>query len=216
MKRYGLLVALLAVFSVQWTLPISQIQRYQQVVDHGTAYRFRTAPVDPVDPFRGRYVTLQFTAAEVAVPAGTTYPSDQVLYAPITVEANGFAVLQPPRRQLPEGDYLRVRIAHRIDSTRLRLRLPFDRYYLNERLAPEAERLAREAMRADRATSLAPSWAVVRVLEGEAVLTELFIDAVPVRRRIAEARQQIESEQKGADGGAAQHDGPGRRPTAPQ
>lgn len=195
MKRYGLLIGLLAVFAVQWALPISQIQQYQRVVDHGTAYRFRTAPVDPVDPFRGRYVTLRFAAAEIAIPAGASYPPDQALYAPITVEPSGFAVLQPPRLQPPEGDYLEVRVAHRVDDTRLRVRLPFDRYYLNERQAPEAERLAREAMRADRERSLAPSWAVVRVLSGEAILTELFINGVPVRQRIAEARQQIESEQ---------------------
>ncbi|MCR9090194.1 GDYXXLXY domain-containing protein [Algiphilus sp.] len=195
MKRYGCLLAMLAVFALQWALPVSQIQQYQQVVDRGTAYRFRTAPVDPVDPFRGRYVTLQFAAAEMTVPAGASYPSDQPLYAPIRVEQSGFAVLQPPRRVPPEGDYLTVRVAHRIDDTRLRVRLPFDRYYLNERLAPEAERLAREAMRADRATSLAPSWAVVRVRNGEAVLTDLFIDGVPVRQRIAEAERALESEQ---------------------
>ncbi|WP_420427454.1 GDYXXLXY domain-containing protein [Algiphilus sp.] len=195
MKRYAPLFALLAVFAVQWALPIGQIQQYQQVVDHGTAYRFRTAPVDPVDPFRGRYVTLQFTAAEITVPVGASYPSDQALYAPISVESDGFAVLQPPRRQPPAGDYLQVRVAHRVDDTRLRVALPFDRYYLNERQAPEAERLAREAMRADTANTLAPSWAVVRVLHGEAVLTELFIEGVPVAQRIAEARQPTESQQ---------------------
>lgn len=56
-----LLFALLCV--AQWAVPLAMVQRAERTLSEGTAYRFRTAPVDPADPFRGRYVTLDFDAA---------------------------------------------------------------------------------------------------------------------------------------------------------
>jgi len=193
-KRWLVLGALVAVFAAQWTVPTVLIDRHRTVIEEGTAYRFRTLPVDPVDPFRGRYVALRFAAAEIAVPKDARYPSDADWYAPIATNSSGFATLTAPQREPPAGDYLEVSIASRPAPDRLRVELPFDRYYMDETMAPEAERLAREAVRANAETSLAPSWATVSVLNGRAVLTALYIDGVAVRERIREARQAAASE----------------------
>lgn len=194
MKRAILLGAMVAVFAAQWAVPAVLIDRHQTVIEQGTAYRFRTQPVDPVDPFRGRYVALRFAAAEITVPADAAYPHEGEWYAPIRVNEAGFAALGPPQATPPPGDYLPVSIAHRLSATRLRVELPFDRFYMEEGMAPEAERLARDAMQRDAETSLAPSWATVRVHQGRAVLTALFIDGVAVRERISQARRVTASD----------------------
>lgn len=194
MKRWLVLGALVAVFAAQWAIPTVSIHRHQTVIEQGTAYRFRTLPVDPVDPFRGRYVALRFAAADIDVPEDARYPSDADWYAAIATNSAGFATLAAPQPEPPAGDYLEVSIAGRPAPDRLHVELPFDRYYMDETMAPEAERLAREAVRANAETALAPSWATVRVLDGRAVLTALYIDGVAVHERIKQARQATASE----------------------
>jgi uncharacterized membrane-anchored protein len=169
----------------QWLVPGYLIQRGQATLHEGVTYRFRTAPVDPVDPFRGRYVALDFEAAsiELAQPVGELR-SGQRVYAPIRVGADGYARLDAPLLQPPAaGDYLPVKVAW-VNVDELRLQLPFDRYYLDETLAPEAERRYWDAnrMRGDDAEDpRRPAWVQVRVRGGYALIEELYIEGRPVR-----------------------------------
>ena len=59
------------------------------------------------------------------------------------------------------------------------LELPFDRYYMQESLAPEAESAYAERLRDERA------WVTVRLHDGHAVLEELWIDDLPIREYLA-------------------------------
>ena len=109
MKR--LLPALLVVCLLQWTVPLGLIWQHQATLRTGTVYRFRTAPVDPVDPFRGRYVQLRFEAAQLP-SSPLAWPEDgSPLFAPVTTDADGDARLGTPVPQPPEqGDWLPVRL----------------------------------------------------------------------------------------------------------
>ena len=55
------------------------------------------------------------------------------------------------------------------------LQLPFDRYYMKESRAPEAERSYNRRAQGEKA------WVTVRIREGHAVLEELYIDGLPIR-----------------------------------
>ncbi|HSW14470.1 MAG TPA: GDYXXLXY domain-containing protein [Solimonas sp.] len=182
MNRKLLILALVCL--AQWAVPGFLIARGEQTLAEGMAYRFRTAPVDPVDPFRGRYVALDFVAAQLPAPKGRDYVSGQRLYAAISVDGDGYARLLLPEANPPaQGDWLPVTVQWRDADGRLRLKLPFDRYYLDEQLAPEAERVYREGNRRGEPDAR-PAWASVRVRRGYAVLEELYIDGVPVRERL--------------------------------
>ncbi len=185
--------ALALVFALHWAVPVALIQRGTATLEHGAQYRFRTAPVDPIDPFRGRYVALDFDAARIAVAPDAVYAEGQSVYAPIAVGDDGFARLLPPQPELPSsGDVLKVRVLWH-HASELGVALPFDRYYLDEALAPEAERIYRERNR--RADPEAgepddprrPAYVMVRVRRDYAVLEQLVIDGRPVRELI-EAR----------------------------
>lgn len=187
-----LLVALILACAAQWAVPAWLIQRGQATLAQGSAYRFRTAPVDPLDPFRGRYVALDFEAARVN-PLGVAqrYAAGERLYAPILVGADGYARLAAPLRRPPDsGDYLEVRVQWAGDGE-LGLRLPFDRYYLDERLAPQAERAYAQANRArpgaDAPTAGVPTYALVRVRQGYALIEELYLEGRPLRALLHEA-----------------------------
>jgi uncharacterized membrane-anchored protein len=175
MKRNTLLWLVFAICcAVQIGVPASMILHNESTLSGGEIYRFRCAPVDPVDPFRGRYVALDFDQSrfEGAVP-------DQVVdgstaYAKLDRDGDGFAVIESLSPAPPgDGDYLTVRVRHRSDESAW-LALPFDRYYMEESLAPEAERAYRERAAGRQA------WVEVRVRDGHAVLEELYLDDRPI------------------------------------
>src|SRR5205085_8475834 len=70
MKPWRLIVFVLVALA-QLAAPGSLIWKRENTLRKGSVWKFRTAPVDPVDAFRGRYVALQFEVEtqEVTRPA---------------------------------------------------------------------------------------------------------------------------------------------------
>lgn len=173
-RWYGLLV--LALFLVQLAIPASMIAGREMTLRYGQGFRFRTAPVDPYDPFRGRFVALNLDADSAPLPKDQKINYRQQVLVRLAVDEAGFAycrdiVLKPPA----EGAYLTARVQS-WDKERVRLRLPFDRYYAEEELAPEIER----AYRAHSRRGKQEAYITVRVRNGQGVLEELYIDDLPV------------------------------------
>ena len=180
MKRSTLGWLLFAVCcAIQIAVPASMILRHEGTLADGSVYRFRCAPVDPVDPFRGRYVALAFEQSrfEGSVPDGLDPGS--TAYATLEQDTEGFAVISSLEETEPrEGDYLKVRIEWSSDRS-TQVGFPFDRYYMEESLAPEAERAYRDRTVGKQA------WVTVRVRDGDAVLEELYLDGEPIREVLA-------------------------------
>lgn len=173
-RWYGLLLFLL--FLVQLAVPASMIAGREMTLRHGQPFRFRTAPVDPYDPFRGRFVALNLEAASAPLPEGLELKHRQKVLVRLAVDEAGFAycrdiVAAPPQ----EGSYLIARVQY-WDRERVRLQLPFDRYYAEEELAPEIERAYRAHSRRDKREA----YITVRMRDGRGVLEELYIDDLPV------------------------------------
>jgi uncharacterized membrane-anchored protein len=161
--------------AAQLAVPASMILRHERTLGSERVYLFRCAPVNPVDAFRGRYVALSFEqsrfegrVAEALVPGSTAY-------ATLDADDEGFASIVAVDETAPQDtDYLEVRIRRRSEREAW-LELPFDRYYMDESLAPEAERAYR-----DRSGSR-EAWVTVHVRDGHAALEELYLDGLPIR-----------------------------------
>jgi len=177
MNRQIALVILALASLAQLAVPASFILRTERVLDKGTVYRFETAPVDPYDAFRGRYVALQFEQAVVPVSAaGEALPVGATAYARLTTDEEGFARIDNlTTRPPPDGDYFEVRVRGS-NPDAMRIELPFDRFYMPEELAPAAE----AAYRRGQWDGNVESYAEVRVHRGRAVLAELYLDGVPI------------------------------------
>lgn len=175
----------------QIAVPASMVVQHRQTIATGTAWRFQTAPVDPNDPFRGRYVRLNFAAAREAVPmanSGMIYiANDTRMYAELATDPNGFAHLVRLHEGRPaSGDYLDVFVRNmqtpddrknKNQPAAAFVRLPFDRYYLPEDRAQAVEREYAEASR----NAQENTYAEVRVLEGHAALISLVLKGSAVR-----------------------------------
>lgn len=174
--------ARLAVFAVVCLAQLGAagfaITRHERTLAVGERFLFRVAPVDPEDPFRGRYLQLGFPAARVerTAPAG----GHARVYAVLERDADGFARFGALSVEPPVGHaYLATRVAW-TGPTHVQLDLPFARYYEEESIARAADRALAEHTRAGGAGA----HVTVRVLDGHAVLEELYLGGVPLRERL--------------------------------
>lgn len=177
--RYLVIAGFVVMVAAQWYAPLSLVWDSEKVVDQGVEYRFKTAPVDPSDPFRGKYITLNFDA-ETYYPTDTTeahLPENVDIYAILTRDSLGFAkILQLSEdRPIPGLDYFTTSIYYvyrDVDNNPVvNLRFPFTRFYLEESKASEAEKLYWSTNR----DTTEVCYAKVSVHEGNTTLTDVMI-----------------------------------------
>ena len=59
-SRTLILTSFIAVALIQLLVPAKMIWDQEEVMRDGKVFRFKTEPIDPNDPFRGKYITLSF------------------------------------------------------------------------------------------------------------------------------------------------------------
>lgn len=177
MKRRLALGLFLCLALVQLAVPASMIARHELTLQYGRQYRFQTAPVDPYDPFQGRYVALSLQANTAPTLPGITLTLGQRVYAILTEDAAGFATIASLSLAPPGGDTYFQTSVNYVNDDRVQIALPFDRYYTDEHLAPAAERAYWQHSR----PQAREAYITVRVRKGLAVLEELYIAGKPLR-----------------------------------
>ena len=178
-----LLLALfgLALFA-QLAVPASMILKRERTLAHGQAFKFRTSPVDPYDAFRGRYVALGFDRNSVVAPPGHDFARGQTVHVRLEEDADGFAKLAEILRDPPDAaPYLTTKIQY-VGGNQVHLRLPFDRFYMDEDAAPAAE----QAYWKYSASSNRNAYVQIRIEKGFAVLEDLYVDGQPIREYLAQ------------------------------
>ncbi len=168
--RKGLFVVLAI---LQVSAALYMVWRWEDILQTGQSYRWQTAPVDPYDALRGRYVRFSFKGIKVPLVGEAVPGVGQRAYALIGRDEKGYAVLQGVQSERPrKGEYVRVKV-QQVSAGFVSVNLPFDRFYLEESLAPEAEKAFRAA--AGQESSVA-----VRIKNGDAVVEELYIENIPL------------------------------------
>ncbi len=150
----------------------------------GTVHKFNMRPVDPEDPFRGRYVALDF--AQQSAPIHSNEDSLELpkkLFAILTVDTEGFTQVEQLQREKPaDGEYITVDVTHRnwgdkvSSAWKVAFDFPFTQFYMTEKLAPIAEMIYRREVRQVDSDS----YLAVRILNGHAVIEELYLNGVPI------------------------------------
>jgi len=169
--------------TVQLAVPIGQIRTHEDILRTGAVYKFHTAPVDPYDAFRGRYVELSYADTVAAVRKGEDLENSSAAYVSLSRDADGFAQFgelsaYPPDR----GDYLRVTY-QRIDRDRgdvAHFSVPFDWFFMEETQAPLAEDAYRKYA-GRRGRDDVAAHVSVRVKNGRGVIEDLYINNTPIR-----------------------------------
>lgn len=169
------IVAMLAV-------PAFMIRKGEEVLNKGRIYIFKAAPVDPYDYFRGRYVNIRIEKNYVPVSPDTKldFKSNEAVYASIATDKDGLAYFDNLSRTVPEnGDYVKVNFSYQ-DKNKAYLVIPFNQFFMNEKLAPEAERVVREASLKRKDSCVIK----LRVHNDTAVIEDILINNMPIKKYI--------------------------------
>lgn len=185
-----LLVLFLVVVAAQLYVPASMILNRESVLEEGAVYKFKTAPIDPSDPFRGKYIWLNFEADIFTVSDKDAWESGETVYARIDRDEDGFARLADVTKTAPEeGDYITTTVSFVDNDNDLYLDYDFEVFYMEESKAYDAELLYREARR----DSLRTTYALVHIKEGDVVVSDVLIDGKPIREIVIE-RQELQDD----------------------
>lgn len=180
MKTLPLIIFAIAALA-QWAAPLSQIWTHEQTLTQGTLIKLKCSAPDPYDPLRGRYLAVRPEQREVSVPADMKLQRGMQVYATLTTGADGLATISSLSLTPPiSGDYIRLKSGY-VYSEKANIDWPFERFYINEKLAPEADKWFAENIRSAKGII-----AEVRVLNGRAVLADLSLDGKPFREILKE------------------------------
>jgi uncharacterized membrane-anchored protein len=170
------IILFIAMCLAQWAVPGKMVFDSERIIANGTLFKFKTAPIDPADPFRGRYITLSFRENFVPFRDSLEWQTGQELYVTFKLDDEGFAVPDNAYHTPPESPtYLQTTVdyvSHYPGDFKVWYKLPFDRFYLEESKAPQAEERYREAQR----DSAQVAYALVSIRAGEAVLQDVIVN----------------------------------------
>lgn len=175
MKKLLLLLFALMCLT-QWIIPGKMVYDSERTLTEGVVYKFKTAPVDPSDPFRGKYITLNFQENFTIFEDSAEWQTGDEIFVTYIPDSAGFAKVENIYHTAPEAEsYLKTKVdyvTHYQREHKLWYRLPFDQYYLEESKASQAEQLYWNAQR----DSTQVTYALVSMGAGQAVLKDVIIN----------------------------------------
>lgn len=166
------------------------IYSHEIVLLKGDQYKMKTQPVDPYDPIRGRYISLS-VQHDIYLSPTDVYKVGETVYAILNQDDKKFTSISHIQRTVPKHKhYIKTTVNFAYKTTKneysttkandevfwVALDLPFERFYVEEHLAPEIENLyERHSQR-----NMQNAHITFRVLNGKAVLENLYIQNLPV------------------------------------
>lgn len=165
------LALFIVVALVQLSVPASAVWNRHRTLKQGRVWKFKTAPVDPVDAFRGRYIALCFEAEQLTQADNLSFGT---VYVTLKENAEGFAEVDHVTNKFESGDNV---VSARGGYTIRRISFPFDHYWVTEKDAVAADKAYAENSRRDKQNA----YVTVRVRSGDAAIEELYIDNQPLK-----------------------------------
>ena len=185
-----LLTAFILVALVQLYVPAKMIWDRENVIETGIEYKFKTAPIDPSDPFRGKYITLNYDENTAIVSDGQNWVLGESIYVSLTTDNLGFAKIKSVSKTKPTDNEsfikAKVRFSSGKSSNKLTIDYPFDRYYMEESKAYNAELIYRQSQQDTNQVT----YALVSIKNGDAVLKDVLIDGTSIREIVKENQQE--------------------------
>jgi uncharacterized membrane-anchored protein len=173
MKRITLLIfALVAI--AQLSVPATMVWTRHLTLKQGRVWKLRTAPVDPEDAVRGRFLALQFAIEEFPQAAST--PWNNPVYVALKEDADGFAAIDHLSNEPMRGDNVMTAQPTGWYEGKQHILFPFRQYWVSEKIAPEAE----TAYRNNSTAKNQSAFVTVRVRDGDAALEQLYINNQPL------------------------------------
>ena len=190
MKNKNILITLFLFVAVaQLFVPLQMIYNQEDIINTGKIVKFQCEPIDPNDPFRGKYITLNFKENRIKVKNLKEWNSNETIFAKIEISKDGFAKIKSISKSEPMDNsiYLKLKISYIADydnQNKIYLDFPFNRFYMNENKAKNAEIAYAEST----LDSTKTAYALVATKNGEAVIKDVLIDNISIKE-LAKAKK---------------------------
>jgi uncharacterized membrane-anchored protein len=172
----------------QLSVPAVMAWQRVQTLTQGRVWKFKTAPVDPEEAVRGRFIWLHCMAEDYVAPE--KFVGVDHVYALLKEDADGFAQIDHVSTTAVSGDnVIKVDPDGYWEKTGQRIRFPFNQFWITEKRAPEAEKAYRDNSRRGQQNA----FVTVRVRNGDAAMEQLYIDNQPLAEYL---RAQAQAEKK--------------------
>ena len=176
----------------QLYIPAKMVLDSQTVLIDGKDFMFKTAPIDPSDPFRGKYIDLSFEENAMQITNAENWNQGDEIYVSLTTNDEGFAKISSITKEEPSDteDYVKATIQFIVpdSQTIVSVQYPFDRFYMEESKAYDAELAYNESIR----DSNQVTYALVAVKKGSAVVKEVYVNGVPIREAAINFKEEFE------------------------
>ena len=179
-------LAFIVVALVQIYVPARIILDRAIVLSAGKEFKFKTAPIDPSDPFRGKYIDLNFNDNTVDIQNKDNWTRGETVFVLLTTDNNGFAKIRSVSKAKPldSQDFLKAKVNY-VDGSKLSIEYPFDRFYMEESKAYDAELTYNRAL----PDTSQVAYALVNIKNGESVLKDVMINGIPIREIVKQEQQ---------------------------
>lgn len=188
MNKKLVIPAFLIMALAQIYFPAQIIFNSENIFREGKEFLFKIAPIDPTDPFRGKYIVLSFEETSARVSNALDWNYGDPVYVSLGTNEKGFASIQSISKDKPEnsGDYVKASVSYVSgdSAAHVTIQYPFDRFYMEESKAYDAEIIYNESLR----DTAQVTYALVAVKNGDAVVKDVVINGVPVREAVLKSR----------------------------
>jgi uncharacterized membrane-anchored protein len=183
MKNKNIIITLfLFVVIAQLFVPSQMIYNQEDIINTGQIVKFQCEPIDPNDPFRGKYITLNFKETGIRVKNIKDWKSNETVFAKIETSKDGFAKIKSISKTEPTDNSiclkLKINYIAEYDDNKIYLDFPFNRFYMNENKAKNAEKVYAESTIDTKKIT----YALVATKNGEAVIKDVLIDNVSIKK----------------------------------
>jgi uncharacterized membrane-anchored protein len=178
-SRKIILIVFVLVALVQIYVPAKMILGRAIVISSGKEFKFKTAPIDPADPFRGKYIDLNFNDNTVEIQNKENWARGETVFVLLTTDNKGFAKIRSVLKAKPldSQDFLKAKVDYiAYDGSKLFIEYPFDRFYMEESKAYDAE-LTYNRVLPDTSQV---AYALVNIKNGESVLKDVLINGISI------------------------------------
>tara|TARA_R110002050_G_scaffold273113_1_gene417028 strand:+ start:18301 stop:18867 length:567 start_codon:yes stop_codon:yes gene_type:complete len=181
MKTIYLFIIFIVVALAQLFIPTQMILNQESILKKGISYKFKTQPVDPSDPFRGKYINLNYEINSFKT-TDSLWQRNESIYVYLTNDSLGFAKIDTVSKSVlteNRNQYVKVKAGYYDNySKKINIQFPFNKYYMEETKAYDAEVAVRNRQRDSLPNN---TYALVYVKEGEAVLDDVVIDEISIK-----------------------------------
>ena len=169
-KKIFFLVFALIILSI----PAYLIFSSEDVLENGNRHKIRLQGYDPFDPFRGKYLRLNY---DDLVPCDFELDKGELAYVVFEKDSLGFSNFSYAYANQPgHNDFLKTTVLY-ISNGQARIKLDnITKYFINESKAAAAENLIQDFTR-NRPNDI---YVAIRVLDGEVRLEDIFVEETPL------------------------------------